>query len=150
VDKMHRFSLFSATAFSLAVFLGACSGAPSKGSSSQSVTRDPNAGVLQVPADATHHARRTASLPSPKSLISMSRKQILALLGPPNLLREDTPAELWQYQNVTCVMDVFLYKEASGSTYRVAYMETRLRSGKFVSKRECLHSLIKNQGDVAG
>lgn len=39
---------------------------------------------------------------------------LTADFGPPMLLREDGPAQVWLYQTPTCNLDVFLYKDASG------------------------------------
>ena len=39
---------------------------------------------------------------------------LTADFGPPMLLREDGPAQVWLYQTPICNLDVFLYKDAFG------------------------------------
>lgn len=58
-------------------------------------------------------------------LTGMDPAQLIALLGEPDLRRREPPAELWQYRNADCVLDVFLYGE--GNRYRVLHSETRNR-----------------------
>lgn len=40
---------------------------------------------------------------------------LMADFGPPLLQRTDGPAQVWLYQTATCDLDVFLYRDASGT-----------------------------------
>jgi len=49
--------------------------------------------------------------PDPETLASMDEEAVAELLGPPVFRRRDAPAEIWQYQGPTCVLDLFLYQD---------------------------------------
>lgn len=59
------------------------------------------------------------------ALTGLSADEILTLLGKPDFRRVEPPTELWQYRSAACVLDVFLYRDASGA--RVIHAETRER-----------------------
>lgn len=73
-------------------------------------------------APAVPAAMRVPELPV---LTGMEPAQVIALLGEPDLRRPEPPAELWQYRDADCVLDVFLYAESGH--YRVLRSETRNR-----------------------
>ena len=53
-----------------------------------------------------------ASAPStlrPADLVGLDGPALEHLLGKPGLVRRDYPAEVWQYRNPGCVLDVYLY-----------------------------------------
>jgi hypothetical protein len=59
---------------------------------------------------------RQATLPPPRptiqNLLKLEARQVQTLLGQPDLSRRETPAQVWQYRNDTCVLIVFLYPRA--------------------------------------
>ncbi len=55
--------------------------------------------------------------------------QVEALLGKPDLITRDMPAEIWQYSNDVCVVHVFFYREKLGRPFAVDHIETRMRDG---------------------
>lgn len=57
------------------------------------------------------------------AVMGLDRSEVEQLLGRPGLVRRESPAEIWQYQTTSCVLDVFLYDEAEGP--RVTYVEAR-------------------------
>lgn len=61
----------------------------------------------------------------PAALLGLARADVAALLGPPNILRRDPPAEMWQYQNEACVLHVFLFAAKAEAGYRVRHVEVR-------------------------
>lgn len=75
-----------------------------------------------APAPAKPAAMHMPELPA---LTGMDPAQLIALLGEPDLRRPEPPAELWQYRDADCVLDVFLYAEAG--RYRVLGSATRDR-----------------------
>lgn len=62
---------------------------------------------------------------APGDLKGYSPGQVTALYGEPDLKRVDPPAEVWQYRNAECVVDLFFYDGADGT--RLVYAESRLR-----------------------
>src|SRR3546814_10301949 len=72
-------------------------------------------------------APRVAALPpvkdDPAQLLGLDRDGVSALLGTPDLIRREAPAEIWQYVGGNCVFDVVLYER--GASYAVSYLEAR-------------------------
>jgi hypothetical protein len=79
-------------------------------------------GPLASPVAAPEMTRQPAAQP----LTGLSAQQVVALLGEPDFRRAEPPAELWQYRNADCVLDLFLYADAAGA--HVVHSETRDRS----------------------
>jgi hypothetical protein len=66
-----------------------------------------------------------ARVPSIGELAGMAPPEILALLGKPDLQRDEPPAEIWQYRTADCVLDLFFYQQ--GDELRLVHAETRDR-----------------------
>ena len=49
------------------------------------------------------------------------------LLGTPSLLRPEPPAQLWQYADEKCVLQVYLYDPPAGGDAVVEHVEARMR-----------------------
>ncbi len=63
------------------------------------------------------------------------------ILGKPELVRREAPAEIWQYRNENCVFDVFLYDEAGRR--QVTYIEARDGAAQKIEPRACLNELLR-------
>lgn len=110
-----------AGAFALAATLGACAASP------------PNAGgpaSAQGPAtpsflwpESAHAGSRTLDV---KDLAGLKPADIVAVLGQPDLKRDEPPAQLWQYRAADCVLNLFFYGDAGG--YHLAHVETWQRT----------------------
>ena len=83
-------------------------------------------GIELVPARPSREPVFVANLDS-TALLGLARADVAALLGPPNILRRDPPAEMWQYQKEACVVYVFLFAAEAESDYRVRHVEVRDR-----------------------
>ena len=66
----------------------------------------------------------------PQQLLGLSGIAVARRLGAPSLVRRDGPAEIWQYQETACILDVFLYTNTDGQ--HVRYVE--LRSPRYDDK----------------
>ena len=90
-------------------------------------------------------APQVAALPpvndDPARLLGLDRDGVSALLGSPNLVRRDAPAEIWQYLGDDCVFDVVLYQRGSG--YAVSYLEARDASAAVQPAQPCLNALLR-------
>ena len=124
------------------------------------------AGLLagcETTADATANAGEsgpveapeTAALPpeteiddDPRQLIGLVPAELRDLLGEPDLVRRETPAQVWQYRGGVCVLDMVLYPEAEGD--RVTYVEARNLAGAETETRPCLHSLLRDRLAASG
>jgi len=129
--------------------LGACQAAP------EAVPEAvPPAEGKPAPAEAAPAAQQqpdrseTAALPpapkiddDPARLMGLDRAGLAKLLGDPELLRREPPAEIWQYRGRSCVFDVFLYEQAGRQ--RVTYLEARDGAARRVGARGCLNELLR-------
>jgi len=64
--------------------------------------------------------------PALGDLNGLAPAQVAALIGDPDLRRVDPPAEVWQYRNANCVLELYFYD--SGASSRMVYAETRSRT----------------------
>ena len=77
--------------------------------------------------------------------MGLDRSGLTALLGKPDLVRREKPAEIWQYLGSDCVFDVVLYD--SGQHYRVTYLEARNAAADRLAPRPCLNQLLRARLD---
>ena len=82
--------------------------------------------------------------PEPASLAGLDEGQLSGLLGQPRFKRRDDPAQIWQYRNDACALDVFLYKTGKDGPFTVLHFETRGRDKKPVDHKDCFVSLLKD------
>ncbi len=88
--------------------------------------------------------------PSPAELSGLGRAELVSLLGPADFNRVDGPAEILQYRNGACTLDVFLYKKGAGGEPRVTHVEARAPNMETVAGDGCLRSVVQNQRGKAG
>ena len=74
------------------------------------------------------------------SIMGLDGGAVRKLLGEPGLIRRETPAEVWQYKTASCVLDVVLYEQDSGS--RVVYTEARTPAAEPTAADPCLSDLL--------
>jgi hypothetical protein len=86
----------------------------------------PSPGAANSPGATAISRPGTARIPALKELTGLQPPEILAMLGQPDLRRDEPPAEMWQYRAADCVLNLFFYEE-SGS-YRLTHSETWQRS----------------------
>lgn len=80
-----------------------------------------------------------------KQFLGQNAEQVKALVGAPDFNRRDNPAEIWQYRNADCRVDLFLYK--SGTTMKVEHVDVRGISINKVSPARCLSDLLRKKPD---
>ena len=90
------------------LLLAACSGHPD--------TASPQAATMPAPGH----------LGALGDLNGLAPAQVAALIGDPDLRRVDPPAEVWQYRNADCVLELYFYD--SGANSHMVYAETRSRT----------------------
>jgi len=90
----------------------------------------------------------TAALPpepviddNPQRLMGLGPGALSTILGEPELIRREAPAEIWQYRNDNCVLDVFLYDTAGRR--EVTYVEARDGAAQQIEARACLNELLR-------
>jgi hypothetical protein len=96
---------------------------------------------------AAQFASRQSVSPPPEikqqQLLGLDPDHLTGLLGPPDFKRDDGPAELWQYRDNECVLDVFLYVDPQQGGYRVALVEARDRSLVRAAPEGCVSALLR-------
>lgn len=88
--------------------------------------------------------------PSSAELSGLGRTQVVALLGPADFDRVDGPAEIMQYRNGACTLDVFLYKNAADGETRVTHVEARDANMSTVPGDTCLKSVVRGPRSGTG
>ena len=86
----------------------------------------------------------------PDHLSGLARTELTTLLGAPDFGRRDGPAEILQYRNGTCILDIFLYKESANESFLVAHVEARNLDMQEVPGEDCLRSLRETRQNHAG
>jgi hypothetical protein len=101
---------------------------------------------MTAPVDnGEHPVLDTDAVPGPERLIGLDEDGVAALLGQPAFKRRDPPAQVWQYSDRTCILDLFLYREGAGRSYKVAHVAARGRDVVTVSRRDCFLELLKQR-----
>jgi hypothetical protein len=81
----------------------------------------------------------------PAPLKGLDHTQVTALLGEPQFMRRDRPAQIWQYRSARCALDLFLYEDPGGATHRVQHLEVRADRPARVSERACFRGLLEHR-----
>jgi hypothetical protein len=79
----------------------------------------------------------------PDELLGLSADELTGLLGPADFTRNDGPAEIWQFRNSECVLDVFLYRDPARGGYRVEHVQTRDRGLVRAADQSCVADLLR-------
>lgn len=75
------------------------------------------------------------------AFIGLDSHALATAFGQPQMLRNEPPAEVWQYVGFDCVVDFYLYD--SDGEMRVAYVEARdMRAGSAATER-CVKTLMQ-------
>ncbi len=97
-------------------------------------------------------SRRVVPDMQPDQLLGLDPDQLTALLGAADFRRADGPAEIWQYRDETCVLDLFLYAGGTSGTWRVEHVEARDRtvSPTPAGSSSCPTALLRQRRQQAG
>ncbi len=103
-------------------------------------------GSAQAGAQTGATAGATAALPpvvddDPSRLMGLDPRGVAKVLGDPELIRREQPAEIWQYRGAGCVFDVFFYEDAG--LKRVTYLEARDSEAQRIEERGCFNELLR-------
>jgi hypothetical protein len=128
--------------------------APPQEDATQTVTDDPvgsTIGSVREPKAQAEEEEAPAAVArvqppiddNPGQVMGLASPAVDALLGRPRLRRIETPAEVWQYAEGACVMDLFLYpSDESAKDHRVTHYEIRGASPGAVNPRVCFRTII--------
>ncbi len=100
-----------------------------------------------TPTQQTSPRRPGGTVFDSDQLLGLGRDQVVALLGTPDLLRREPPAELWLYEGQACTAHLFLYQSTPDSDYEVRYFETLAgQQTGAASAGDCFASLVTSGG----
>ena len=71
-------------------------------------------------------------------LLGQSDAWLLGKMGEPDFKRTDLQANLWQYKNGTCMLNVFLYSDGPSIGARVLHFDARDIRGRDTDRDQCL------------
>jgi hypothetical protein len=83
--------------------------------------------------------------PAPAQLVGLDADQLDRLLGPADFKRSDGPAELRQYRDTECIIDLFLYPDDASGAYRVAHVDARDRVLNGDAAQTCVSRLLRSR-----
>lgn len=75
--------------------------------------------------------------------VGFSPDRVLPILGAPDFVRRDGTAQIWQYRDTNCILDLFLYQ--SGSEALVKHAELRSRVPGAESLDVCYSRMRQNR-----
>jgi len=75
----------------------------------------------------------------PEEFIGYGPQRLLPIMGAPDFVRRDGPAQIWQYRAENCVLDLFLYGKNDDS--QVRHVELRERVPGVEPVEECFSRL---------
>lgn len=101
-------------------------------------------GETPAAASSTQVTAVPRSFPEEK-LKGMDEANLTRLLGSPGLLRHDGPAQIWQYVDEACILDLFLYRE--GRHHYVEHVEARPadEAGARPTVQACLDGILRDR-----
>jgi hypothetical protein len=93
------------------------------------------------------HATRSpgAADMQPEQLLGLTPDELSGLLGPADFTRDDGPAEIWQFRDAECVLDVYLYIDPIAGGYRVEHVEARDGSLVNAADTDCVAGLMQDR-----
>ena len=78
-------------------------------------------------------------------LIGLEPKAVQALLGEVSLKRWEGSAQMMQFSDGACILDVYFYEEAPGEAFRATFLAARRSSGEAMEPPQCLRALLAKQ-----
>lgn len=88
----------------------------------------------------------SAPLRSPRAardLAGLTDGQLLAVMGEPDLKRDEEHAQAWLYRSAVCLLDVFLEADAPGAEPRVVLATARPVGESQIAEEACLRGLAR-------
>ena len=74
-------------------------------------------------------------------LLGQGGSWVVAQLGAPAFIRTERTANIWQYKNGACVLNVFLYADDDTTKPRVLHFDARNAQGANTNREICLSAL---------
>ncbi len=106
------------------------------------------AAVRTAPVEQPHSPEVAIKVPEnplaldPATLVGMSERDMVQLLGQPVWTEEIPPAKTWQYGNARCRLRVFLFMEMTTRDFRTLSYELTSTDGQPYVAQQCFAELI--------
>ena len=84
----------------------------------------------------------------PKELVGLDHTLVRRALGDPRYVRNEMPAQVWQYATGDCIVDLYLYDQ--NGAWTVTYVEARSHTAEQEPTARCLRSLLERPTASAG
>jgi len=111
----------------------------------QSTAAKAKAVQLEATPAVAHDAINIAPGPrltgDPNELLGLDHAAVRRALGDPARIRNEEPAQVWQYVTGDCVVDLYLYSRSGG--LKVTYVEARSHTAESAPTSRCLKSLLE-------
>ena len=112
--------------------------------SGQGVAADANAKQVVEESDDQELTVRGINLTNFKDrLATLSRVEVIELMGLPEFKRSEPPARIWQYRAPDCVVDLFFYDDGGSLAVEHVDLRTREAGSVDVTDRVCFASIIQ-------
>ena len=100
--------------------------------------------MMQQPERHLLHSISDLNTLDPRQIKGLSAKDVINMFGVPDFKRYDLLAEIWQYREKNCLLDIFLYVDRKQkSILRVKYAEIRGRTVYKISQKNCFHDALR-------
>ena len=80
--------------------------------------------------------------PDADRLLGLEPRHIQDVLGTPSLVRREGAAQVMQFKNGSCVLDVIFYEEAPGGAFLAEHLASRLLDGAPIAPGDCLAAIL--------
>ena len=87
-------------------------------------------------------APKKPGAPKIRSLLGRRAENIQKLFGTPDFVRRDFGTQFWRYKGENCLLNLAIYPQADGVSYRVVHQETIDENGNPVETPLCIKQLL--------
>lgn len=133
-------------ALPIALLLASCSGSvvpPGRATPSRA-TKPPARTTVPRPAPIQRPTAQVQMAPGLEGVIGADAPQLGRVFGTPRLDVIEDDARKLQWSGTACILDVYLYPQASGAKPTATYVEARRGDGREVDRAACVTALRKN------
>lgn len=114
----------------------------------QTTSQKPEVGripeAVPTPVVATEPVEDKSPTFDPDLLIGLGMPAIQGVLGAPDFLRWEGPAQVMQYENEECIVDLFFYEPRPGEEFLLRHIAGRRPTGNSMDKAICFRSHLPN------
>lgn len=82
------------------------------------------------------------ALPDSGLLLGLEPRQMQDVLGAPGLVRREGAAQVMQFRDGDCVLDVTFYEESPGGAFRAEHLSSRKTDGAPITPQQCLAVIL--------